>query len=87
MQPHLEELRFRLHAAKIKSLNKCRKCRYISIMLSEITGNEGIVMQWCNPLTLRPEQFGGAGSIPDMAQGAPIGPHHLSVMAKGRGFG
>ena len=56
-------------------------------MLSEITGNEGIVMQWCNPLTLRPEQFGGAGSIPDMAQGAPIGPHHLSVMAKGRGFG
>ena len=26
--------------------------------------NEGVVAQWCNPLTLKPEQSGGVGSIP-----------------------
>ena len=25
---------------------------------------EGVVAQWCNPLTLKPEQSGGVGSIP-----------------------
>ena len=33
---------------------------------------EGVVVPWCNPLTLQPEQSGGMGSI-------PVGPHHLSV--------
>ena len=26
--------------------------------------NEGVVAPWCNPLTLKPEQSGGVGSIP-----------------------
>ena len=25
---------------------------------------EGVFVQWCNPLTLQPEQSGGVGSIP-----------------------
>ena len=25
---------------------------------------EGVVAQWCNPLTLKPKQSGGVGSIP-----------------------
>ena len=40
---------------------------------------EGVVVQWCNPLTLKSEQSGG------MVQ-APVGPHHLSVMTSGRGL-
>ena len=28
---------------------------------------EGVVAQWCNPLTLQPEQSGGVGSKPDRA--------------------
>ena len=28
---------------------------------------EGVVVQWCNPLTLKPEQSGGVGSIRDRA--------------------
>ena len=40
---------------------------------------EGVVVQWCNPLTLKPEQSGALGSIPD-------GPHHLSIMTRGRGL-
>ena len=43
---------------------------------------EGVVAQWCNPRTLQPEQSGGVISIPDRTQG----PHHLSVMARGRGL-
>ena len=35
--------------------------------------------QWCNPLTLKPEQSGGVGSRRHR-------PHHLSVMARGRGL-
>ena len=39
--------------------------------------NEGIMAQWCNPLTLQAEQSGGVGSI--------IGrPQHLSAMTMGR---
>ena len=26
--------------------------------------HEGVVVPWCNPLTLQPEQSGGVGSIP-----------------------
>ena len=28
---------------------------------------EGVVAQWCNPLTLQSEQSGGVGLIPDRA--------------------
>ena len=28
---------------------------------------EGVVAQWCNPLTLQPEQSGGVGSSPGRA--------------------
>ena len=28
---------------------------------------EGVVAQWCNPLTLKPEQSGGVGSRRDRA--------------------
>ena len=28
---------------------------------------EGVVAQWCNPLTLQPEQSGGVGSKPGRA--------------------
>ena len=28
------------------------------------THDEGVVAHWCNPLTLRPDQSGGVGSIP-----------------------
>ena len=40
---------------------------------------EGVVAQWCNPLTLKPEESGGV--VRDA-----IGPHHLSVMTRGRGL-
>ena len=39
----------------------------------------GVVAQWCNPLTLKPEQSCGVGS----RRG---GPHHLSVMTRSRGL-
>ena len=32
-----------------------------------ISSPEGIVAQWCNPLTFQPEQSGGVGSIPGRA--------------------
>ena len=28
--------------------------------------HEGVVAQWCNPLTLKPEQSGGVGLIPSL---------------------
>ena len=34
----------------------------ISLVWSDYA--EGVVAQWCNPLTLKPEQSGGVGSIP-----------------------
>ena len=40
---------------------------------------EGVVAQWCNALTLPPEQSGGVGSILGRVA-------HLSVMTMGRGF-
>ena len=35
---------------------KCKKDKF-----------EGVVAQWCNPLTLKPEQSGGVGSRRDRA--------------------
>ena len=32
--------------------------------LFDLTFDEGVVAQWCNPLTLQPELSGGVGSIP-----------------------
>ena len=46
--------------------------------------HEVVVGEWCNPLTLKPEQSGGVGSIPGRIppheRHDPVGSHHLSVM-------
>ena len=37
-------------------------------MVKVILANEGVVVPWCNPLTLQPERSGGVGSSPGRAQ-------------------
>ena len=41
---------------------------------------EGVVAQWCNLLTLQPEQSGGAGSKPGRAP--PLERHDNTVIQK-----
>ena len=36
----------------------------IIIHIIDTGGIEGVVAQWCDPLTSQPEQSGGVGSIP-----------------------
>ena len=55
-------------------------CASLYLMISEDDlFNDGVVAQWYNPLTSQHEQSGGVRLI-------PVGPHHLSAMAMGRGL-
>ena len=40
---------------------------WVGIELCQMYVIEGVVVPWCNPLTLQPEQSGGVGSNPGRA--------------------
>ena len=47
---------------------------------------EGVVVQWCNPLTLQPEKSGGVVSKPGRFPPNPVGPQLFLLATVGAKF-